>query len=106
MAQQISNSFTEYSFTQEEYHSAVILSDLQYQLIMTSRAQIAQQKLNLKATDDDFNTQWVYLSGQMDVLTSMLDASDTVKANLLAEAMSKAAAEAEQQSRNPGSTNN
>lgn len=81
MVTQVTNSFTEYSFTQEEVDEAVMLSPLLRMYLQTRLAYLAQEKLNIKydATNPvRFAQLEAELAGKISIIDELLESSSLV----------------------------
>jgi len=82
MAQLIPNTFSSFSLTPEEEESGSVLNGYQKMVLQNKLSQIATQKINevydpLKPLI--FVQQIGYLQGQLDIISWLLDSSNTIE---------------------------
>lgn len=82
--QTINNIFTSYSLTDKEKLQGTILNTDQKAVIQNMLSLVAQQKLGLKfSATQEFIQEEAYLSGQMDLLSNLLESSDAAETAVL-----------------------
>ncbi len=77
---QVSHLFYKFKLTPEEQEAGHTLGGLTITVLHNLRTDIAEQKLNLTFTPNDvlgFTQQESYLKGQLDMLSYLIDASET-----------------------------
>ncbi len=83
MPRPITNTFSEFEFTTEEFYQATRFSQLSLHLIQTLLAQTAAQRLSLKVDTKD-PTEWIQaeaaLKGTMEAYENLLDLFATTEA--------------------------
>lgn len=81
--------FTAFEFTEIEYKSAVLLSELQKAHIQTRVCEIAESIISLDASSTkelaDFEVQRAFLKGQLTMCELLLDLSKTMEVEIVEE---------------------
>ena len=81
--------FTAFEFTEQELKSATVFNPLQKMWLQTQCAEIAQQLLNIEASDQEdlraAETQRAFLKGQLTALENIIQVSEAQEINLAEE---------------------